>query len=314
MPKRLNMTGKGRGGPLGLQTILRLMTILIVIVGVAYLGPIYYRRIFGAKPAPAVTPDNTTEEVTYDIDLRRFPLPTSPDNLPVVPSSDDNAADVRAIVGLESIRDGATIEAQPLYYLLREVETRRPADNLFMRRAPVVALSELRADPDKFRLKPVIIRGTIGRVERSSLAENPSGIREVLEGELVVGREGICMFITSRVGRVRVGQTVELRGLFVKLVTYGAKGGTQESAPLVVASHPVFAGAEGKGPVGGASWHGLLVVLVLLFVVYFVMMFVLRRRQQGRNALLEARRKARRLTSGASSRTAPDEPEEMRDL
>jgi len=319
MVKRLNMTGQTRGGPLGVQTVLRLMTILIVIIGVAYLGPIYYKRMFRAKPEPAqptgtspgsvlprVAVDNDAGEVTYDIDLRRFRLSRSADNAPVPAVTDDNAAEVAAIVGLDAIRDGAAIEPQPLYYLLREAETRRPADDLFMKRAPVVTLAELRAEADKFRCKPVVIRGTVNRVERSTLPENPSGIRQVLEGELVVGREGLCMFLTTRVGPLSVGQDVELRGLFMKLVTYASRGGGQDTAPLVIASHPVFL-RTGKTASGGRSWDVLLTVLMLLAVIYLVMIFVLRRRQRSRNVLLEARRKARSLT--AAGRT-PEEVQE----
>ncbi len=322
MAKRLNITGQARGGPLGVQTVLRLMTILIVIIGVAYLGPIYYKRIFHAKPEPApgtgaptgtvlprLAADNDAGEVTYDIDLRHFPLPKSADNAPVSAASDDNASEVAAIVGLDAIQDGAAIERQPLYYLLREVETRRSADDLFMKRAPVVTLAELRADPDKFRCKPVTVRGKIIRLESSTLPENPSGIREVMEGDLLVGREGICMFLCSRRVSLRINQEVAIHGLFMQLVRYAAAGGRQEDAALVITSHPSILGAA-RGKRMPVSLNTLIGILVMLFIVYFVMMLILRRRQQSRRTLFEVRRKARQLTSGASEDGEPQGTEE----
>lgn len=318
MGKRLDMSGGRRSGPLRAQHVLRLISILVGIVGVTYLGLAYYKRTWSRKPRfPVEAPsgvkavparridDNATGYVEYEIDLRTFPLPGSADNAPTTPP-DDNAADVAAIVGLESIKDGATIEPQPLYYLLRQVEERRPADDLFMRRVPVVTLAELRADPDRFRAKPVTIRGKIIRLKRSTLAENPSGIREVLDGDLLVGQEGICMFLASRIAPVRENQVVDIHGIFMKLVRYSGKGGRQEDAPLVITSHPAPVCAP-RGAVRKFPTKTIFTILVVLFVVYFVMVIVLRRRQQAVNPRLQARRKTGGFTFHPPEH---DEPEE----
>lgn len=321
MGKRLDMSGGSRSGPSALRHVVRLLTILILLVGLAYLG-VRYLKSLGSGPAisagadtqePGGTPrrivDNVTGEVDVLIDTRLYPLPAGSDNAPGPPGPPaDNAADVAAIVGLASVRDGATIERQPLYWLLREVEERWPADDLFMKRAPTVTLAQLRADPDRFRAQPVTIQGRIIRLEVSKLPENPSGVREVLDGDLLVGREGICMFLASRNPGVRPGHLVRVHGLFMKLVRYAGKGGRQEDAPLVVTSHPVLVTAEGEAP-RTYSPHVLFGVLAALFVIYFVMMFVLRRRQQSRNALFEARRKARALTRGRQEVEREEEAE-----
>jgi len=293
---------------------------LLVIVGVAFLGVRYYRSL-GPKPSPETARqaggldrrvvDPESGEVEYTIDVRTLGLPRTSDNA-TVPSSPvmDNATELGALIGLDAITDGAAIERQPLYYLLREVSERRPADDLFMKRVPVVSLAELRADPDRFRLKPVTVRGQIIRLERSTLEENPSGIRVVLEGDLVSGREGLCMFLCSRLASVRLNQEVEVRGLFMKLVRYAGRGGRQEEAPLVIASHPVPLSPSGRHDAGGFAPEKLIALLAGLVVIYFVMMFILRRRQQRRNPLLEARRKARELTSRKAE--SAEESEEVK--
>ena len=307
MTKRLDMSAPRRGGAKGVAHVIRLVTMLLVIVGVVFLGVRYYRSL-GPKPKPEAgrqatgvgrrLVDPESGEVEYTIDVRTLGLPRASDNTTVSsPPTMDNTAELAAVIGLGAVTDGARVERQPLYYLLREVEKRRPADDLFMKRLPLVSLSELRADPDRFRFQPVAIRGQIIRLERSSLEENPSGIRMVLEGDLVSGREGLCMFVCSRPVPVRLNQDVEIRGLFMKLVRYAGKGGEQEEAPLVVASHPVPLSPSGDGAAGGFAPEKLIALLVALIVIYFVMMFVLRRRQQTRNPVLEARRKARELTA-----------------
>jgi len=317
--------------------VLRIISIGIIIVGVVYLGVAYctrYARRPRTRPGQGtgsgrgrfvadnttreldnttVQVDNTIGETEYTIDLRTFRLPERPDNVAATPTVSDNVTDVEAVVGLEAVRDGAWIEPQPLFYLLREVEHRRPADDLFMKRVPVVRLAELRADPGKFRGRPVRVRGRIIRVERSTLPENPSDIREVIEGDLLAGQEGICMFVASRVVAVHTGQDVEIRGLFMALVAYAGRGGRHEDAPLIVTSHPVP--LRTTQPVRRESFSPdlLIGVLVVLFVIYFVMMFVLRSRSRSRNRQLEARRKARTLTfrtRPAGEVTEPEETEE----
>lgn len=298
MAKRSIMFASRGTGPSAAQQVIRLITILVVVVGVALVGI----RYFVLSPKPEKKPP---EEEGILIDTRTWPFPGAADNAVVAPPVDDNAAEVEAIVGLDSIRDGADIEPQPLFYLLREVEQKCPADNLFMKRAPVVTPVELRKNPDKWRVKPVTVRGKLRHVETSTLPENPSGIREVLDGYVVVGREGVCRFFATRPGRFRKGQDVIIHGLFMQLLRETDKGERSSEAPLVVTSHLVTVPPP-DAPVRPVSFTPIISALVGLGVVYLVLMYVLRRRQQRGNRLLEARRKARSLTS---SRPESENPE-----
>jgi len=328
MARRPGMLSTFSGGPPpAAQRVMRIITILVVIVGGTYLGVTYYRTFArrvpmdrdGQIPGPSQTgalttaADNETGEKDYLLDTRTGLWASKPDNATAARPSFDNLSEAEAIVGLESIRDGATIEPLPLYYLIREVEERKPADDLFMKRVPLVTLAQLRADPDKFRAKPVAVRGSIIRLDRSKLPENPSGIREVLDGDLLVGAEGICMFLSSRVVPVREQQYVEIRGLFMKLIRYSAKGNRQEDAPLIITSHPVLLRALGQEP-GGSFPTWLITVLAVLLVAYFVLMFVMRYRRQGTNRQFEARRKAKELLARVSRTregTPPETQEEV---
>jgi hypothetical protein len=313
----------GTGPPPAAYRVIRLITMLVVIVGGTYLAVTYYKTVSrragaGGEPPsrseagtfPPVA-DNDTGGKEYVLDTRTSLLVGKPDNITVARPSLDNASEVAAIVGLESIRDGATIESLPLYYLIREVEERKPADDLLMKQVALVTLAELRADPDRFRAKPVAVRGTIIRVEKSSLPENPSGIREVLDGDLLVGREGICMFLASRLAPVRENQYVEIRGLFMKLIRYSAKGNRQEDAPLIITSHPVLIRTAGDDT-ERVFPTSLVTILAVLVVAYFALMFVIRYRRQGTNRQLEARRKAKELLARVS-KTREETQEETRE-
>ncbi len=296
-----------RGRVHTVQRVLRIMTILVAVFGLSFFAWRWMNpRQPKAAPAPetpAVAPRLTTDnETEYELDLRTFPLPARGDNTtvtPAPPAPPDNISTTAAIVGVEDVKDGALIERQPLYYLLREADEKYPADDLFMKRVPLTKLADLRARPQDFRGKPVAVRGRVVRVERSSLPENPSNVRAVLEGEMVVPGEGVCMFITSRVVALRAGMTVEFRGLFMKLMTYQAVDGHMELAPMVVASHPTGGGAAAAAPStstipsGGGGW--LIGILVVLFVIYIGLQFMLRRKGAGTNRAIEARRKAREL-------------------
>ncbi len=297
-----------RGRVHTVQRVLRIMTILVAVFGLGFFvwrwtNPPQPKTPAPAAPvataAPSPSPDNETE---YELDLRTFPLPGRSDNATVAttpPPPADNLSTTAAIVGLEEVKDGALIERQPLYYLLREADEKYPADDLFMKRVAPTKLADLRRRPQDFRGMPVAVRGRVIRVERSSLPENPSGVRTVLEGELVVPGEGVCMFITSRIVGLRAGMTVEIRGLFMKLMTYKAVDGHMELAPLVVASHPTSGeGTAGTSsspaiPSGGGGW--LIGILVVLFMIYIGLQFMLRRKGAGANRAIEARRKAREL-------------------
>jgi len=300
-------------GPVGhvltAQRVLRVMTILVMIFGGGYL--VYLKFFAAPKHRPAPEPASAAQstqpaglqpgEVEYTINVEEF-LRGRGDNAPAsqaAPAKGDNAT--AAIVGLDAVKDGALIEPQPLYWLLREVEDKYPADDVFMKRAPMTSLEELKAKPQDFRGKPVAVRGSIVRVERSSLPENPSGIRVVLDGDIVDPAHGMCSFLTTRIVPVANGSTVELRGLFMKLVSYKTMDGRTELVPLVLVSQPLVvraAPASGNPGSGGPSW--LISILVLLFVGYIALQFALRRKGAATNRAVDARRRAREMLGSSA--------------
>ena len=277
------------------QRALRVMTIVVAALGIAFIA---WRWMDPPRSAAARTPAATPDSVPAEsgetvINLRNYPFG---DNVTKTSAETDNAGAVAAIVGLDAVRDNAPVARLPLYYLLREVEQKYPADDFFMKRIPEVKLRDLQAAPDAFRGKPVMVRGDVVRVDVSTLPENPSGVRTTLDGQIFVPGEGLCFFITSRTGTLRVGTSVELRGLFLQTVRYEAENHRMESAPLIVASHPLLTAPPAPAlPASGEGVGALLGVLVTLFAAYVVIQFMLRRRAGSGNRAVEARRKAREL-------------------
>jgi hypothetical protein len=125
---------------------------------------------------------------------------------------------------------------------------------------------------------------------------------------MVLATRSVMPVVGGRTVGPRVGDKVELRGLFMKLVTYAGQGGTQENAPLIITSHPVFYRPPRASGSGGSALEGLIFLAVVLFVIYFALMFLLRRRQEGKNRQIEARRKARELLGRPSAHEEVDEP------
>jgi len=304
MVKRLGVPEKRTGGVITAQHVLRFTSIVVGIVGLTVLGLVYYRRAFAPREAPQATKPQPAEAKGASNDAIAGAIRVA------LADNGDNAAkrrdyvvdmapsDVRRVPqgGLDAflgpVLDGSTPAFLQFCKLLDKVEKHLPADDPEMTSAREVPLSRLDADPEKYRGLPVTVRGKIAFLRRKAMPDNPSGIKEVLEGELDVPGEGRCVFAASRVVALREGQEVVVHGLFMQMLTRRATGGGETRAPLVVTSHPLrVPAAEAAG--GAASV--MITIVSVLFVVYFVMMFMLRRKAQRRNPILEARRKVRGL-------------------
>ena len=202
-----------RGHVYTAQRVLRIVTILVAVSGIAFLAWRWLNPPPAQRPAAApekiVVPEPAEEDdAGYDINLQNRTVRREGDNAAEMPTPtpDDNLSASAAAVGLDDVRDGGLIEPQPLYWLLRDVNDKHPADDLFMKRVPPVNLADLRTKPQDFRGKPVTVRGRVVRVERSVLSPNPSDIRAVLEGEIFIPNQGICSFL--KIGRASCRERV----------------------------------------------------------------------------------------------------------
>jgi hypothetical protein len=284
----------------------------VITIGVlVWFGVVYLQRQKRLRELPPTQPpaastgvrgaqtDNNVEEVEHTIDTRTFQTVkgTEPKVAPVLPPSADNA---NAAAVLNSVRDRLPIEPQALYYLLGEVN--RTSDNdFFMLRAPKVSLRQVVKDPDAWRGRPVTVTGWVERTGAAELPENPSGVRKVLEGEIITPDRTLCSFTSSRAVPLAKGRFVVIRGLFLKVVDTEDPSGRSQLAMAVVtrdvkpatpeAPSSTSTGGEAKGPFPLDWMIGIIVVLILL---YFAMLVWARRRQAHFRERMEARRKQMR--------------------
>jgi hypothetical protein len=316
------------------------MSIIIGVVGLGIVAVMWYVRHYGGETDVAPQPQAAEAQATpsgqsrisvarsegedggFSMNLQQYSGAVAEEELPATApattpapaagaSKDDNT--VAALVGVGEITDGRTIEPQALYYLLREVETKYPADNLFIKDAPLVTLDDLRKAPGAWRAKTLRLRGQLVRLENATLNENPSGIRNVQEGYVMVDNQGVAMFIASRPSAQRLFRPVELRGIFMKLVDYEDQAGRWSVAPLILVTQPVRPASLAMPAAAPSEKDGriemVVGVIALLFLVYFILMYFLRRKQASRNPALEARRKARALTGAGRKDDHDDERE-----
>ncbi|HUV38604.1 MAG TPA: hypothetical protein VMY39_03280 [Planctomycetota bacterium] len=296
-----------RGGAASAQRVLRILTLLVAVVGLTYLGVAYWERgwrreaaepektdVAGAAPAPAEKSDVTARVADDDnetrLDLRYNPRTRDYEQVhePSARGTPKTPTELDVLYG--PILDGPTINSGQLHRLLKRVTTTLRADDPVMRGAHTVSVAALQQHPDKYREMPVTVRGKLRYVSRVTFAgEFP----EILEGQVLVPGQGVVRFEASQLAPLEVGEHVVVHGLFMQLLTESAERGGQVKTPLVVTSQPLRERpAAMEGPLPASAMIG---VVVVLFVIYFVMMFWMRRRAQKRNPILEARRKVRGL-------------------
>jgi len=322
MVKRPGMPETPRGGAVGAQRVLRIVTILVAVVGLTYLGLAYYEKVFKSRATTQPAEDAKSEGAAAPkgkanlldllaeadneagVDLRYNPATKDYELVrPVVKTP----GEIEALYG--PILDGATINSGQLHRLLKRVEKTLPASDRFMREAREVSLRALQENPQKYREMPVTLRGRLHYVRRVPFAGD---FPEILEGRVLVGDEGFVSFKASRVVPLQEGQQVVIHGLFMQLVTEATTGAHQVQTPLVVTSHPLRV-RPGEG--GGSAASMMVTLVATLFVVYLVMMFWLRRKSQRRNPILEARRKVRGLVRRlpADDEPTPDDDDPERE-
>jgi hypothetical protein len=246
----------------------------------------------GGTSATAKSPDPTTGEYRIDVGKslenstirREGPVPAAPDG-------SDN--ETRLIMGIDEVRDGPGLEPDPLYYLVDRV-VRLGDNDVSIADAPTVSVSTLQREPDRWRGRPVALKASIRRLEVLSLPANPSGVTQLWDGWVAStydGRVHLCRFLCPKRMPLRVGQTVMLRGLFMKIYRYATEKAGPQEAPLIIVNEPqVLADASGLPSVPGG---GILVtLLVVLLVVYLLMMVYIQRRKKYMYERVEARRKS----------------------
>ena len=298
---------QGKTGPERLQTLIRVgmyaitLSLVLYLVISRYTGrrPVAEANATGTQSRRSADASSSAKDSDSSTHEYRMQLGKSLDDSTIKRAdvvgkspSDDPDNETRIVLGLDDVRDGPGIEPTVLYYYLREV-IRRGDNDVAIQDAPLVSATALRREPDRYRGRPVALKGSIRLLEIMKLPPNPSGVTELYDGwaASAKGREvHLCRFLCPKRTPLKIGQTVMLRGVFMKVYRYSTEKAGPQEAPLIIVNRPQL--LETPGIPGFPGGGILITVLVVLLVVYFLMMVYVQRRRKYMYERLEARRKS----------------------
>ena len=138
------------------------------------------------------------------------------------------------------VTDGNRPEARAFNWLLRRARD-IPFAELRKEANDKATFVDLTANTDRFRWKPVAIRGELRRLIRLKLGENPLGVAEVYYGQIVdPDRKMVTFYCLHIPDNVQLREGVYLVGYFMKIWKYWSKGGEEFgseeiASPVIVA-------------------------------------------------------------------------------
>ncbi len=151
-----------------------------------------------------------------------------------VVSSRPHSSDSRVLEEtiLDEVKDNSPVEELPFYYLLKKAKALSDDEGIHAK----VDVKALFQEPESFRGKLVELVGTVYKLYDYELDDNPSGIRQVYHAEL--GDSSYQLFttvFTEPPAGIKEGDSVLVRGYFLKVRSYEDTEGRNRAAPVLVA-------------------------------------------------------------------------------
>jgi hypothetical protein len=185
----------------------------------------------------------------------------------------------------EPIVDGNRAEARALYWFLNRLR-QMPFAELREKADPDLTFLDLTVNTERYRGRPVVLRGELRRLVKMQLKENPLGLEHVYYGQIVDKDREMNTFYCLRVPEgIRKKAPVALYGYFMKKWTYVSEGRREIESPIFVGQRMLMITVEPD--------YTAEIILGVVVGVTVITLLVATSRERGRSLAAAAARRER---------------------